>query len=125
MKNRILSLALVLSLALSVVACTVADVPPSVSNLNPPADNASPNNPPAADMPVVGLSPSSSDAERWEYKWIYCFDPVRNEADNSGGYLDINTGELNRLGAEGWELVAISGEDSNMRVIFLFKRKLP
>jgi len=53
--------------------------------------------------------------ERWEYNVVNY-----RQLATSGKYVDM-TPALNRLGAEGWELVGAPGDGAD----FIFKRKLP
>ena len=58
-------------------------------------------------------TPAVKPGDSWEYKY---FQPV----DNRGGYTDsFNITEMNKLGAEGWEIAVHQPEKG----VFIFKRR--
>ena len=66
-------------------------------------------------------------AEDWEYKVVFLPGTVTGsevKQESSGAHLDVSKTEiLNKLGASGWELIAVTGASSADHALYL-KRKI-
>ena len=57
------------------------------------------------------------DGVRWEYKAVHSFDGKVDFREDEQHYLD-------RMGNEGWELIAVAAHGAPLRVLY-FKRPKP
>ena len=134
------SFILALIVLLSVAACASPDQIPRVLP-DIPGDSYTNGSPQSNAVPIpsvdIGISPVSSGAERWEYKVVIIdgflfntFEASRYEerSENSSDrrtYYEYDVAEINRMGAEGWELVNTERDSSSsFRVMLFFKRRL-
>jgi len=64
---------------------------------------------------------------KWEYQVVFLPGPiagVRVVKQPHGGYLDpVKTGILNRLGAQGWELVSVTGQSGTDHAAYFRRQK--
>ena len=76
-------------------------------------------------LALAGWSMSAAAAE-WEYKVVFLPGTVgggKVVQEESGAHADVNkTAILNKLGEEGWELVAVTGASGADHALYL-KRK--